>query len=211
MIAGAAELDTALSNILKADMAFVIPLSDSASPNAHDNGVVQDVTERFGVVVALATDSSDKDKTGITAYDLVHDVRNELFKALVGWLPDGQQEVVTYRGGRTLGVNRAYLWYQFEFETAFDLLSYYSENGDINGVEIDRSALADFDTIYANIIKAPDARLPYTGDLPLDDGYPDVTLPTDMATWVDLTDDPRRGAFWMGFGSGFDTYDKDRR
>ena len=90
-------------------------------------------------------------------------------------------------------------------------MSYYSEDGDINGVKIDRSALADFDTIYANIIKAPDARLPHTGDLPLDDGYPDVTLPTDMATWVDLKDDPRHGAFWLGFGSGFDTYDKDRR
>ena len=47
--------------------------------------------------------------------------------------------------------------------------------------------------------------MPYTGDLPLADGFPDVKLP-DMAQWIDLTENPNAGSYGRGFADGFDFY-----
>ena len=47
---------------------------------------------------------------------MLHDVRNELFSALLGWEMPDAVSFIRYRGGNLLDVTTAYLWWQFEFE-----------------------------------------------------------------------------------------------
>jgi len=218
-IGGSAELDIALKNTLKRDVAFVIPLADAPSPNILDPSIQQDLMERFGVVVAIATDDSQKDKLGIRAYDLLHDVRNQLFRSLLGW-DIGAETLIEYRGGRILDINGAYLWYQFEFQYKVILLKdpesiggYIQNDAEIipEAPEADHiSELPEINTIYAQFILAPDAELP-VGVEGFEPFLPVSTDIVDMTQIVDFTDDPRAGDFGRGFGTGFEIYDEDRR
>jgi hypothetical protein len=106
------------------------------------------------------------------------------------------------------------MWYQFEFEYTARIASYDTPNryADIIENEMseeDQSPQAEFDRLYANFILAPDKRLPYTGSIPLPDGYPDVLIP-DIGQMITRTD-PREGAFTIGYSSAFPFYDPDRR
>ena len=106
-----------------------------------------------------------------------------------------------------LDISPAYLWYQFEFEFNSRITADIDGVSDIQDRDVsDRqqvSQLPTFESIYANIISTPDARIPHNGTLPLDDSFPDVLLP-DMAVWIDLTKDPDDGAFSRSFCSAFD-------
>ncbi len=205
MVGGAAELNEALKGTLAVDMAFVIPLTDRAERNQSANSINQILVERFGIVCVLKNDSTNKDKLGIIAYDRLHNIRNELFDVYLGKvIPEGQT-VIYYIGGSLKSINSGYLWYQFEFE-------YGAILGDcgLQTSPVDETEPTNFDTAYINYILAPSADLPYTGSLPLPDGFPDVTIP-DMAQLVDLTDDPRAGEFSSAFATAFDIYDENRR
>lgn len=213
-IGGSAELDLARRNTLKKDMAFVIPLNEDVAANQNDNEINQTITERFSVIIALANDSSQADKTGIIAYDLLHEVRSQVFRALLGWEIYGSDSMIYYAGGQLLNIHAAYLWYQFDFEYRVRVVG-FDGYCDLEGSQLDLegelrektqiSQLPELKQIYTNYILWPSADLPHEGDLPLDDNYPDVELP-DMATIVNIDDDPNPGAFDRGFGSGFDFY-----
>lgn len=218
-IGGTAEFDNAIKHTLKTDMAFVIPLLEDAPQNEYDTGINQRLTERFGVIVALATDTTQKDTLGFLAYDRLHDIRSELLQALLGWTPLDAEGQISYRGGKLFDINNAYLWYQFEFEYDSRISSMviketiidnegketivFKTFADINGINFDDTETPqDFNTIYVNYILSPNANLPHTGDLPLGDNFPDVVLP-DSAEWLDLTDNPDYGSFAKGYQSGF--------
>ena len=213
-IGGAAELDIAQKGTLTKDMAFVIPLNEDTTANANDNIINQIITERFSIIVALANDTTQKDKAGIIAYDLLHDIRSEIFQAILGYEVAGAKSLITYAGGQLLNIHAAYLWYQFDFEYEVQIVG-FDGYADLEGSQLDAegelrdktqtSQLPELQQIYTNYILWPNADLPYTGDLPVDDNYPDVELP-DMATIVNIDDDPNPGAFGRGFGSGFDFY-----
>ena len=193
-IGGAAELALALQGTLQAEMAFIIPLSETASDNKLDNEVEQKLTERFGVVVALQNDTTDKDKTGLTAYDSLFEIRAEIWKALLGWKIDGAESYpISYRGGRVLGINRAQFWYQFEF-------SVNAWIGQDDGVDVGRDDLDDFDKIYARwaLIGPTGREYGEWADFDV------AGAPPDMGSIVDFTEDPRDGAFGPGFGIRFD-------
>lgn len=186
-VAGAAELASAYKGTLLEEAAFVIQLADDARPNDMDQGVNQRITERFGVVIALKNDGSDADKLGLGAYDSIHNLRAQLFKALLGWQMEGMESLVSYRGGRLLSISRAWLWYQFEFEA---YLRVDNDDG------VDMGDLADFDSVYADYILAPSVNLP--------SGYP--ALSPNMQQFVNLDADPEAGEYGLSFGSGFDFY-----
>jgi hypothetical protein len=205
-VAGAAELETAIRGTLNFDSAFVIPLIDRADRNQYSGSINQVLTERFGIVVALRNDSTDKDRLGIIAYDRLHNIRNELFGVFLNKSISEAESVIYYVGGSLKAINNGYIWYQFEFEYKAILGDEGLQTFEVDDTEVPTS----FDTIYANYILAPSAELPHTGDLPLPDGFPDVAIP-DMAQWIDLTDDPRAGAFSGAFSTAFDIYDEDRR
>jgi len=193
-VAGAAELSLAVDNILKKNMAFVIPLAEDADINKNDTGISQILVERFGVIVALANDSSDRDKTGLTAYDSLHEIRNELFKPLLGWEIEEAMTPIYYRGGRLLGIDPAYMWYQYEFEYQSELGALDTgadegkrNNGLITAPVNEDQELYPLNTIFADYLKGDGDDVPYTGVLPLPDGFPDVGMPA-KSQWVDLTE-----------------------
>ena len=197
LIAGAAEFGYAWGKSLKSEMAFVVPLVETTRANNLDNGINQLITERFAVVVVINNDTTNKDKTGLTAYDSIHDIRTEVLSAILGWTIPGSEDIVSYAGGKILNINAANLWYQFEFATSTRIT-------DDDGVDVGADSLNDFNTIYAQWELAPSENLPVSG-------VPVSAFAVDMTTIIDLTDDPRYGAFSRGFLPVFDTYDKDRR
>jgi hypothetical protein len=209
-IGGAAELALTRDATLTQEMAFVIPLLDAPNPNMLDTGVSQQIQERFGVIVALRNDMTTVEKTGFLAYDRLHNVRDELFEALVNWeMYDSETGIsksesqVSYGGGRLIDLNRAWLWYQF-------LFVYYARLFEDALIErqIASGDPMELHTIYANYILSPSADLPHTGGLPLGDGFPDVELP-DSAQWIDLTENPNAGSFSEGFAFSFPVYTGD--
>jgi len=162
-----------------------------------DSGINQKITERFGVVVMLDNAPTQKDKTGLTAYDSLFEIRTELFTALLGWQIPGTESLISYGGGSVLGINRSQFWYQFEFEAVTRI-------DDDDGIDVGRDSLDDFDSIYAQWAIIGPAGQQFA-DM-TDDFWTDVlgkTYPPDMESIVDFTDDPRDGAFGGGFGMGF--------
>lgn len=106
---------------------FVIPLDDAVEPNRSQNGYRQPVRDSFAVVVAL---SNTADERGQAAANTVHTLRAELWKALLGWQPEADYDGIVYEGGQLLAMDRARLWYQFEFSAGFEIGS-----DDIGNVE----------------------------------------------------------------------------
>jgi len=229
-VAGTAELDLALTNTLLRESAFVIPLIENAEENTYDPIISQPLIERFGVIVALKNDKSQSEKLGLGAYDRIHDIREQILNCLLGWEISEAESMVFYRGGKLIDMNGAWLWYQFEFEyqsrlgvvrktgalqteigavgSSSKIESYSRVVYGVVEREVDQDQTpADFDTIYANYMLGDDTRLPYSGDLPIVDGFPDVEIP-NMAQWIDLKKDPRAGDFVRAFGTGFDFYTK---
>jgi hypothetical protein len=212
-IGGAAEFEIATNNTLSKEIAFVIPLIESATPNEHDNGLSQFLTERFAVLVALKNDTSNTKKLGIVAYDKLHDIREQLFNALLNLQLPEASSTIMYRGGRLMRIVRSYVWYQFEFEyqALIGCVKSLDNGKDVYGIierPVSDTDPVDLNTIYTNVIKAPSTELPYTGDLPLPDGFPDVTIP-DIAWYIDENDNPELGAYLDSFASAFDINTED--
>jgi hypothetical protein len=213
LIGGAAEFEIAVNNTLSKEIAFVMPLIESATPNEHDNGLGQYLTERFAVVVALKNDTSNTKKLGVVAYDKLHDIREQLFNNLLNLQIQEAYTTIMYRGGRLMRILRSYMWYQFEFEymSLIGCKNSLDNGKDVYGI-IERPVSdedpVDLNKIYTNVIQAPSTELPYTGDLPLPDGFPDVTIP-DIAWYIDENDNPELGAFQESFQTAFDINTED--
>lgn len=190
-IVGAAELDLALKYTLKKETAFVIQLSEQASPNTLDNGVSQSLVERFAVVVALANDSSQSEKTGLVAYDSLDACRAEIWHAILGWDIEGFETPISYAGGRLIAMNSAYLWYQFEFLITREVNQL---TGHEDGIQINRDDLPNFDTVYAQYVFAQN------NNLPVEEGQIPVTFDPDMTQIIDLTPQPELIYFKAGEG-----------
>lgn len=146
-IAGAAELEAARMATLNNEQAFVVQLSESVSPNTTDSGINQTITETCAVIVALKNDTSMADRTGLTAFDRLHDIRADIFSALLGWEMPGAEYKMEYAGGRLLDIDAGWLWYQFEFSVRSRIL-------DEDGIDTGASELPLFEEIYAQYILA---------------------------------------------------------
>jgi len=118
-VAGAAQfkrLDE--SSTLAVPAAFVIPLDDNPGERMSLNDVRQPLLESFAVIVAI---DNTPDERGQSAVYAAHDtVRAQLWAALLGWQPDGLEDEsiyrgIEYQGGNLLELDRARLWYQYDF------------------------------------------------------------------------------------------------
>lgn len=120
-VAGAASYAQAHDQVwLPQPAAYVIPLDLDPQPNATMTGVVQDVTERIGIIVDLSNACDPTDRRGQAAATLaVDDAWRACMKALLGWRPEPakQKKGFLVAGGGLLGdgVNRAWLRWQFDF------------------------------------------------------------------------------------------------
>ena len=114
-VGGTAEFAAAteMQESLPVPHAFVMPLADGAPDSLVVTGVVQNIEERFAVIVAVDNTAESR---GQTASDALEPIRASLWAALLDWTPDADvNEGVEYRGGQHLAMNRARLWHQYDF------------------------------------------------------------------------------------------------
>lgn len=97
--------------------AYVIASADAADDNEAQNTVVQRITDQFAVVVVLEA----TDERGQEANDLLHDIRAELWRSLIGWKPAPEYTPLEYGKGALLHISRARVVYQMTFVAAFQL------------------------------------------------------------------------------------------
>jgi hypothetical protein len=103
--------ETALRNKLPA--AFVIPLAEQASPNSSATTLVsQKVNQQFGVILAV---SNLRDATGEKALADLAAVRQQVFAALLGWIPLGERSAMELSGGNLQDMSDQVLWWQDVF------------------------------------------------------------------------------------------------
>jgi hypothetical protein len=100
---------------LQTPYASLTPLADLASPGSAQNLITQPIRERFEIVLAL--DATDATK----ALDLLHDLRAELWRALVGFKPDSTYSAIVYDGGELVSINSSRVFHRLRFYAEFQL------------------------------------------------------------------------------------------
>ncbi len=166
-VAGAAQFSRLPETAaLAVPCAFVIPMDDNPQPSNSANSVRQAMTDSFAVVVAI---SNKPDEKGQASAHSIHTLRTELWAALLGWQPGADYDGITYEGGSLLSLDRARMWYQFEFATAMEI-------GPVDGwQQRDLTALPHFDG--ANIrVDAIDPSDPNLVQAPAPDGRIELEL-----------------------------------
>lgn len=98
--------------------AYVLPVSDSGSPNRRVNRTVQELATIFGVVLVLG---SARDPRGADATDEIEAVRAPVRAALLGWQPTGDDSPIVFLSGRLTLVRDGTLWWLDEWRTAADI------------------------------------------------------------------------------------------
>lgn len=117
-VAGGIDWDAVVESAkLDLPAAYVIASADVAAPNQAQNTVLQVITDQVSVVIVL----EPKDERGQEANDLLHDIRAELWRALVGWRPGPEYNPIEYGKGALLHISRARVVYQFNFFADFQL------------------------------------------------------------------------------------------
>jgi len=92
---------------------YVVPLDDEPGDQTSSNGYKQEIRDMFAVIVVFNNKMDERGQHAITeARDLI---RKELFRAILAWSPDEEHDRIQYEGGSLLSINRAHLYYQFEF------------------------------------------------------------------------------------------------
>lgn len=118
-VAGAAEYKRLPETAnLAVPAAYVIPMDDDAGEQSSQNGYRQTVTDTFAVVVVLSNTPDERGQTAITGKDAI---RAELWTALLAWQPDAEHGPIEYAGGQLLDLDRARLYYQFEFSAETEI------------------------------------------------------------------------------------------
>lgn len=199
-VGGSIELSQAQMIPAQRDVCFIVPVGASAEASSYEGGVDQLLYERFSALVCLKVDTTLNDEYGIVVYDRLHDIRNEVMAAFLGWRLAESEDVITYKGESLIDYNNAYLWYQFEFEyparvlsrTIFDSRSEDDADYVDGGVEenelqdIKIEEIKEFNKIYSQVKLVPNDEIPIgpNQDLPLDDSFPDVRMP-NIGFWIE--------------------------
>lgn len=118
-VGGAAEYGAALEGgKLPLPAAYVIPGEDTTGEQRSQTDYWQSLTDRFSVVVLFP----NVDERGQQAScDQLDTVRQELWRALLGWAPDPAYGLIKYAGSAFVDINRAELIWQFHFEVNTDI------------------------------------------------------------------------------------------
>ncbi|MCK4819282.1 hypothetical protein KA005_26155, partial [bacterium] len=162
-------------------------------------------------VVAIKNDNRTNDKKGMNAYNNLHFVRQEIFKAILGYRPSIEwEQPVTYRGGNLVGLNRGYLWYQYEFELIVSVEHRFDEsdlagNTGVDGIPVDMSQIDDFNTMFIDYVLSKTLKSEASKDLDLPLDADD----THAQQRIDFRESPDAGSFNISLGSGFDFYKGD--
>lgn len=151
--------------------AYVIPLHDETGEQKSQTDYWQDCTDGFSVVVAL---DNRLDELGLASIDdAVHIVRHKLWRALLGWRPAEKYTFgIEYRGGVLLDMNRAILYYKFDFQASFEIgLEDTWQQQEVDDLPWLETVHIDVDLIDPG--KGPDGRPEFQADIHLP--YPEST------------------------------------
>ncbi|MGF6454936.1 phage tail terminator protein [Pseudomonas frederiksbergensis] len=115
-IAAGIDLTTLQANTpLQTPCAYVVPLADVASKSLAQNLMLQPIRDRFEV--NLVQDTTD----AAAALDQLHNLRAELWRALVGFKPGSDYEAIEYDGGELVSINSSRVLYRLRFFAEFQL------------------------------------------------------------------------------------------
>ena len=103
------------NNPLTTPCAYVVPIADVASKSVAQNLMLQPIRDRFEVTLVLDTTDATK------ALDLLHDLRAELWRALVGFKPGNDYGAIAYDGGELVSINSSRVPYRLRFFAEFQL------------------------------------------------------------------------------------------
>ncbi len=111
--------------------------------------------------------SNGRDERGqFASYDVVDDVRQMLFKALLGWNPEACGNPITYDGGTLLDLNRHELIYQFDFSVIRELTEDDTrQQDDLNSLDELRTLAIDVD--YLDPGNGSDGDIEHHTEIPL--------------------------------------------
>ncbi|HEY3984635.1 phage tail terminator protein [Cedecea sp.] len=147
---------------LKLPAAYVVPAEDQTGEQCSQTDYWQDLTEGFSVIVVL---SNERDEKGQWAsFDAVHDVRAEVWKALLGWEPDPNAHEIVYAGGMLLDMTRCELYYQFDFTVKYEITEEDTrQQDDLNALDDLKTLSIDVDFIDPG--DGPDGRIEHHTEL----------------------------------------------
>ena len=115
-VAAGIDLATLQANTpLQTPCAYVVPIADLASKSVAQNLMLQPIRDRFEVTLVLDTTDATK------ALDLLHDLRAELWRALVGFKPGSDYDAIEYDGGELVSINSSRVLYRLRFFAEFQL------------------------------------------------------------------------------------------
>ncbi|NSX09981.1 hypothetical protein HTX81_15465 [Pseudomonas lini] len=115
-VAAGIDLATLQANTpLQTPCAYVVPIADLASKSLAQNLMLQPIRDRFEVTLVLDTTDATK------ALDLLHDLRAELWRALVGFKPGSNYDAIEYDGGELVSINSSRVLYRLRFFAEFQL------------------------------------------------------------------------------------------
>ncbi|WP_404938399.1 hypothetical protein P7C00_06740 [Pseudomonas sp. JDS08PS003] len=100
---------------LQTPAVYVVPLADLTSPGTTQNATSSTIRDRFEV--ALLLDASNPQQ----ALDQLHDLRAEVWRALVGFKPGAEYNPIQYDGGELVSLNATRLLYRLRFFAEFQL------------------------------------------------------------------------------------------
>ncbi|WP_276642893.1 phage tail terminator protein [Siccibacter turicensis] len=166
-IAGAAEFKAIPeTGKMRLPAAYVVPTEDITAEQKSLTDYWQNVTEGFAVIIVL--DNSRDERGQAAGYDAVHDMRQEIWKALLGWEPDECAGPVAYSGGQLLDMDRGRLYYQFEFMLTREITeSDTRQQDDLNNLDEFREVSLDID--YIDPGAGPDGNIEHHTEIHLRD------------------------------------------
>jgi hypothetical protein len=143
-VAGAADFQLGLRNYnenMPLPAAYVVPLDQASPGNQVMTGLIQVVEKTIGVIVEFDARPDRRGQAPVMNYDAME---TALFGALLNWQPAVcatlNQQGYWFSGGRFLDLDRARLFYQWEFALAWQLTdadAWSPEAVDLVGIELD--------------------------------------------------------------------------
>ncbi|WP_433767298.1 phage tail terminator protein [Pseudomonas putida] len=157
---------------LQLPCAFVVSIADTTGVNLAQNVTRQIVRDRFDIVLGL--DSTDASK----ALDLLHDLRAELWRALVGFRPGDHYSSIAYDGGELASASASRALYRLRFFAEFQLGRNRATDAAESWQEREMDALSSFTgmTVRVDAIDPADPNLQRPGP----DGRLELTFSGDV-------------------------------
>jgi hypothetical protein len=157
--------------------AYVLPLTQEAGPNLIWNGLIQIIQKGVGVAVELDAQQDRRGQKPVMDFDTIE---AQLFRSVLNLLLPGcnMTRGVYFTGARYLDLDRARLWYQWEFGLDWQV-------DDTDGVQ---PVSIPLETVEVDVFLGP---TPTPGDLPaavIQIPTGDAPLPPTNGPWPDPGD-----------------------